>query len=31
MLSNTVAEEKRLDKKGSYIARHLELFVTHFV
>ena len=30
MLSNTVAEEKRLDKKGRFIAYQLDLFVTHF-
>ena len=30
MLSNTVAEETRLDKKGRFIAYQLELFVTHF-
>lgn len=29
MLNNTVTEEKRLDKKGRFIAYQLELFVTH--
>ena len=30
MLSNTVAEETRLDNKGRFIAYQLELFVIHF-
>lgn len=30
MLSNTVAEETRFDKKEGFFAYQLELFVTHF-